>query len=61
MLIALTLVVCTCSLKSFRMELWDFRIKREAYEKYAKDHADEIAEKADDKRKELVAGMMNGL
>ena len=58
-LIALTLVVCTCSTKSFRLEVWDYWIKRNAYAKYAKENANEIAEQAADRRMEKQEAMMD--
>ena len=64
-LIAMTLVICTCSTKSFRLELWDYWIKRNAYLKYVRDHASAIAEQAADKRMEkqeaLIGGMMGDI
>ena len=53
-LLALVLVLCTCSTDSFRMEIWDWNIKKKAYEKYAKEHAAEIAEKIARKRADKI-------
>ena len=56
--IAFCLIACTCSTRSFQMEIWDYWESRIAFRKYCREHASEIAEQAADKRMEKREAMM---